>query len=73
MGRAGGGWGGERTKGSGGVGSPLCKQIEFLRPMYVATLFKTLIVNVTHSEWRHITAFLMRGRALCAKLTMRER
>lgn len=54
----------------------LCKQTEFLRAMYVATPagFKTPIVNVTHSERRHIAAFVMRGvrgRALCAKLTMR--
>lgn len=44
--------------------------------MYVATpaVFKTPIVNVTHSERRrHIAAFLMRGRVLCAKLTMQGR
>jgi len=48
----------------------------FTADVYMATpaVFKTPIVNVTHSERRHIAAFLMRGiceRVLCAKLTMR--
>lgn len=48
----------------------------FMADVYMATpaVFKTPIVNVTHSERRHIAAFLMRGiceRVLCAKLTMR--
>lgn len=49
----------------------------FTADVYMATpaVFKTPIVNVTHSERRHIAAFLMRGicgRVLCAKLTMRR-
>lgn len=59
--------------------SPLLLQTEFLRLMCTCTatpaVFKTPIVNVTHSEWRHIAAFLMRGicgRVLRAKLTMRR-
>lgn len=48
----------------------------FMADVYMATpaVFKTPIVNVTHSGRRHIAAFLMRGireRVLCAKLTMR--
>lgn len=48
----------------------------FMADVYMATpaVFKTPIVNVTHSGRRHIAAFLMRGireRVLCAKLTIR--
>lgn len=68
----------EEENARGGHGRLLRKQTEFLRATYVTAPagFKTPIVNVTHSERRHIAAFVMRGvrrRALCAKLTMRDK